>query len=80
VILWPRGLKKRWSRIAKDAQSLHIRLEIITAVFAETLNNFQHFMWLIPKSWSCTLNSGFENPRTRISLLFQKKDKVDNLC
>jgi hypothetical protein len=37
-----------------------------TAMSAETLDNFQHSMSLIPKSRSCTLNYSRENLRPRI--------------
>jgi hypothetical protein len=49
-------------------------LKIATAMFVETLDNFQHSSRFIPETRSCTLNSSCENLRTRNSLyldLFQ---------
>jgi hypothetical protein len=47
-----------------------------TAMFAETLDNLQHSMRLIPESRCCTLNSGRENPGTRtVSVDFQYRAK-----
>jgi hypothetical protein len=45
---------------------------IATALFAETLDNFQHSTPFIPESRSCTLNSSRQNLRTRISILYFK--------
>jgi hypothetical protein len=42
-----------------------------TAMFAETLDNFQHSTRLIPESRSCTLNSSRENLKTRISINYR---------
>jgi hypothetical protein len=57
------------------------------AMFAETLDNSQHSMWLIAESRSYTLNSSRENLRTRIIVInllfclsnFYLKSKCSNI-
>jgi hypothetical protein len=49
----------------KYAQLLQT-LKIATAVFAETLDNFQNSTRLLPDSRRCTVNSSRENLRSRI--------------
>jgi hypothetical protein len=44
----------------KKAQPKELALMIATAVFTETLDNFQHSTWPISESRSCTLNSSRE--------------------
>jgi hypothetical protein len=44
-------------------------LMMATAIFAETFDNFQHSMRLIPESRSCTSKSSRENLRSRMSII-----------
>jgi hypothetical protein len=43
--------------------------EVAVALFAETLENLQNSIWLIPESQVRTLNSRYENLRIRRSAL-----------
>jgi hypothetical protein len=45
-----------------------VTLKMATAMFSETLDNYQHLTWLTPESRSCTLISSCENSRTRMQL------------
>jgi hypothetical protein len=51
--------------VPKTPNHSRFTLKMATAMFAETLDNFQHSMRLIPKSWSCfgLLNSSCKNLR-----------------
>jgi hypothetical protein len=54
------------SRAKKTPNRYIFTLKMATAMFTETLNNFQHSTRLNPESRSCTLNSSRENLRIRI--------------